>query len=87
MLIFFFTEIPQGLNKCCSACFNRISRRLAPHLPTGPADGSPGAAWVEEERAKFRSLLAEHGAYWSLISERLNRPVHQVSIHNPPLET
>ncbi|XP_044739658.1 uncharacterized protein LOC123301011 isoform X2 [Chrysoperla carnea] len=72
-------QIPQGVTKCCSACFNRISRRLAPHLPpSGTAAGSPGAAWGEEERTKLRTLLSEHGAHWSLISERLGRPIHQI---------
>lgn len=77
----FYLEIPQGVTKCCSACFNRISRRLAPHLPpSGTAAGSPGAAWGEEERTKLRTLLSEHGAHWALISERLGRPIHQVSM-------
>ncbi|KAJ8980403.1 hypothetical protein NQ317_009398 [Molorchus minor] len=60
-------RIPSGVTKCCSACFNRIQRRL------GPVE-----EWSEEEIGKLKTALTELGANWQLIGERLNKLPHQV---------
>lgn len=60
-------RIPSGVTKCCSACFNRIQRRL------GPVE-----EWPEEEVNQLKSALTELGANWQLIGERLNKVAHQV---------
>lgn len=60
-------RIPSGVTKCCSACFNRIQRRL------GPVE-----EWPEDEIGKLKSALTDLGANWQMIGERLNRTPHQV---------
>ncbi|XP_030747632.1 nuclear receptor corepressor 1 isoform X1 [Sitophilus oryzae] len=60
-------RIPSGVTKCCSACFNRIQRRL------GPVE-----EWPEEEVTQLKTALTELGANWQLIGERLNKLAHQV---------
>lgn len=62
-------RIPSGVTKCCSACFNRIQRRL------GPVED-----WPEEEFNKLKACLSELGSNWQLIGERLNKPAHKVKI-------
>lgn len=60
-------RIPSGVTKCCSACFNRIQRRL------GPVE-----EWPEEEINQLKAALTELGANWQLIGERLNKQPHMV---------
>lgn len=60
-------HIPSGVTKCCSACFNRIQRRL------GPVE-----EWTEDEINQLKNCLTESGANWQLIGERLNKPPQQV---------
>lgn len=60
-------HVPSGITKCCSACFNRIQRRL------GPVE-----EWPEEEINQLKNALTEVGANWQLIGEKLNKPAHQV---------
>ncbi|KAL1502524.1 hypothetical protein ABEB36_007656 [Hypothenemus hampei] len=60
-------RVPSGVTKCCSACFNRIQRRL------GPVE-----EWPDEEITQFKAALTELGANWQLIGERLKKMGHQV---------
>lgn len=60
---FLFTEIPSELSKCCLACFKRITRRLETVVEGGLAPEP-----TEEEAARFRSLLREHGTAWDRIA-------------------
>jgi hypothetical protein len=60
-------HIPSGVTKCCSACFNRIQRRL------GPVE-----EWTEEEIGQLKGCLTESGANWQQVGERLNKPPQQV---------
>ncbi|XP_066149114.1 uncharacterized protein Smr [Euwallacea fornicatus] len=60
-------RIPSGVTKCCSACFNRIQRRL------GPVE-----EWPDEEVSQLKSALTELGANWQLVGERINKMPHQV---------
>ncbi|XP_044260119.1 nuclear receptor corepressor 1 [Tribolium madens] len=60
-------HVPSGVTKCCSACFNRIQRRL------GPVE-----EWTEEEINQLKNCLTENGANWQLIGERLNKPANQI---------
>lgn len=75
-MIFRFPEIPSSATKCCSACFNRISRRLAPHLtggtevPEGSAD-SLARQWTDEELEQLRRALREHGTNWVKVAEQI----------------
>lgn len=60
-------HIPTGVTKCCSACFNKIQRRLA-----------PVEEWPDEDVVRLKEALTDLGANWQLIGERLNKPSHQV---------
>lgn len=62
-------RIPSGVTKCCSACFNRIQRRL------GPVED-----WPEEDFNKLKAALSELGSNWKLIGERLNKPPQKVKM-------
>ncbi|XP_050513281.1 uncharacterized protein LOC114330824 isoform X1 [Diabrotica virgifera virgifera] len=63
-------RIPSGVTKCCSACYNRIQRRL------GPIE-----EWSEEEFNELEAALMELGYNWQLIGERLNKPPQTVKIY------
>ena len=56
-----FTEIPPNVTKCCTACFNRISRRLSPNasLDTPDDPGSDTTRWTEEETEAMKKALVE----------------------------
>lgn len=74
--LLFLLEIPSNATKCCSACFNRISRRLAPHLTGGnevPEDSVDSLArqWTEEELEQLRRALREHGTNWMKVAEQV----------------
>ncbi|XP_020277995.1 uncharacterized protein LOC109851876 isoform X2 [Pseudomyrmex gracilis] len=69
-------QIPNSATKCCSACFSRISRRLAPHL-TGSTEVSEDGAdalsrqWTDEELEQLRRALREHGTNWPKVAEQI----------------
>ncbi|XP_023245683.1 histone-lysine N-methyltransferase 2D isoform X2 [Copidosoma floridanum] len=69
-------QIPSNVTKCCSACFNRISRRLAPHF-SGSGDAADdvdvalGRQWTDEELELMRKALREHGTNWPKVSEQI----------------
>lgn len=56
-------EIPSDVTKCCSACHNRISRKLGPEVEE-PVDPS---RWSEEDMDALRCALREvsHFRLWS----------------------
>ncbi|XP_037292583.1 uncharacterized protein LOC115455707 isoform X3 [Manduca sexta] len=56
-------QIPSELSKCCLACFKRITRRLE---TVGEGGAAPEP--TEEEAARFRSLLRDHGTAWDRIA-------------------
>lgn len=70
--LFCFAEIPPSLTKCCSACFNRISRRLAPHI----ASEEETLRWTEEETDALKKGLKEFGTSWSKVSEKVGTKTH-----------
>lgn len=77
------SEIPSNTTKCCSACFNRISRRLAPHFSAGASSGGGGEAttdeaadavgrqWADEELEQLRKALREHGTNWHKVADQI----------------
>lgn len=72
----FISEIPNNATKCCSACFSRISRRLAPHLTGGTEASEDGAdamlrQWTDEELEQLRKALREYGTNWPKIAEQI----------------
>lgn len=60
-------QIPPDVTKCCSACHNRIMRKLGPEAEE-PVDPS---RWSEEDVDALRSALREVGCHWSRVAERL----------------
>ncbi|KYM98298.1 Nuclear receptor corepressor 2 [Cyphomyrmex costatus] len=69
-------QIPNSATKCCSACFSRISRRLAPHLAGGTDVSEDGAdalsrQWTDEELEQLRRALREHGTNWPKVAEQI----------------
>ncbi|XP_029663712.1 protein split ends-like isoform X2 [Formica exsecta] len=69
-------QIPNNATKCCSACFSRISRRLAPHLTGGTEASEDGAdamlrQWTDEELEQLRKALREYGTNWPKIAEQI----------------
>lgn len=72
-----FIEIPSPSTKCCSACYNRISRRvLNLHLQEDISD--PTQRFTEEEVVSFKNLLGEHGSQWKVIADVLSKTVYQI---------
>ncbi|XP_071179529.1 nuclear receptor corepressor 1-like isoform X3 [Mytilus edulis] len=70
-------QLTEEVNKCCSACFNRISRKLNPQItePTEPAapestegDAAESSRWTEEDMEKAKKGLREHGRDWAAIA-------------------
>lgn len=65
------------MTKACSACFNRISRRLAPLLGETPVEeGDPNASpshlrWTDEEIESAKRALKDVGLNWTRIAERV----------------
>lgn len=65
-------QIGPTTTKCCSACFNRIQRRLmalgvvgtSNNISTDTLDG-----WTDEETNALKKGIREHGTRWSEISK------------------
>lgn len=58
---FKFAEIPENCTKCCTACFNRINRRMAPNasLDTPDDPGCDTTRWSDEEIEWMKKGLSE----------------------------
>ncbi|KAK6640723.1 hypothetical protein RUM44_012420 [Polyplax serrata] len=65
-------QIPPNVTKCCSACFNRISRRLAPHV----ASEEETLRWTEEETDALKRGLKEHGTSWTQVADKVGTKTH-----------
>lgn len=76
-------EIPNGIKKCCSACFTRISRKIS-HLTSGtnsPAASSGGVSssskgakmegWSDDEVETVKRELRNCGRNWAAIAGKL----------------
>lgn len=59
-------QIPAGIQKCCSACFNRITRKLDPHPPS--EDSGDSSRWTEEEMEMAKRGLREYGTDWPAVA-------------------
>ncbi|XP_045598857.2 protein PRRC2A isoform X4 [Procambarus clarkii] len=60
-------QIPSDVTKCCSACHNRITRKLGPDAEE-PVDPT---RWSDEDIDTLRCALREVGCHWSKVAERL----------------
>jgi len=61
-------QIPPGVTKACSACFNRISRRISPTDGTGSGantDSGAGASTGASDGASTTSTSATNPLRWS----------------------
>lgn len=61
--LFYFSEIPPNVTKCCSACFTRIARRLSPYSNGDEANNV--LRWTDEETELLKTGMREHGTRWS----------------------
>lgn len=77
-VVFTVAEIPTTATKCCSACFNRIQRRLiqmgvvasqGDDTSTSPTSSSQLTKWTDEEIEALKRGIAEHGTKWSEVSQ------------------
>ncbi|XP_064459282.1 nuclear receptor corepressor 1-like isoform X2 [Ornithodoros turicata] len=59
-------QIPAGTQKCCSACFNRIARKLEPNAPAD--DTVEPSRWSEEEMELAKKCLREYGTDWPAVA-------------------
>ncbi|XP_021953733.1 uncharacterized protein LOC110850604 isoform X3 [Folsomia candida] len=66
-------QIPENCTKCCTACFNRINRRMAPNasLDTPDDPGCDTTRWSDEEIEWMKKGLSEVGTDWVKLSERI----------------
>lgn len=55
--------IPNGVHKCCSVCFNNLTRRYEPHEGRGHAE-----AWTNAEVELIRTALRIYGTDWAAVS-------------------
>ena len=78
-------KIAENAKKCCSACFTRLTRRIAQvtenqsSVKTEPQDqgqssgsSSPSIAWTEDEIETFKHCLKSTGRNWAVISQKVN---------------
>ena len=79
--ILFFTEIPDGTKKICSACLTRLTRKITQvtgtsenHKPTSEERlGTEVLLWRDDEIETLKGCLRNSGKNWSMMSESLNK--------------
>jgi nuclear receptor co-repressor 1 len=76
-----FLEIDSSITKCCSACFNRISRRIGiakdgnsmaseePQELSPQSQSSQMLRWTEEETEALKRGIKTYGTRWSEVSQ------------------
>ena len=63
--------------KCCSACFTRLTRRIAQLTdgslaPKTETETSSSISWSDEEIETLKNCLKSSGRNWAVISQKLN---------------
>ncbi len=73
-----FPEIPDGTKKCCSACFTKMTRKIAQLMGggTGPdilvKSEGPDPLWTDDEVEILKNCLRLNGRNWTLMGEKLS---------------
>ncbi|GFR30810.1 nuclear receptor corepressor 1 [Trichonephila clavata] len=60
-------EIPSDVSKCCSACFNRIVRKLE-NNSAGDTDTFENIKWTDYETDMIKQALNTNGTDWETVS-------------------
>ncbi|GIY85086.1 hypothetical protein CDAR_398251 [Caerostris darwini] len=60
-------EIPADVTKCCSACFNRIVRKLD-NNSTGDPESCENTKWTDSETDLIKQGLSQHGTDWESVA-------------------
>ena len=75
----FFSDISDNTKKCCSACFTRLTRKIAqmtdgspPVIKTESIEPVNSIAWTEDEIEMLRSCLKSSGRNWAMVAQKLN---------------
>ncbi|XP_041350209.1 uncharacterized protein LOC121369305 isoform X2 [Gigantopelta aegis] len=71
-------QLTEDVNRCCSACFNRIARKLGNHpqtneplvalVPENTDEVVETSRWTEEEMDIAKQGLRDHGRDWAAIA-------------------
>ncbi|XP_015919467.1 nuclear receptor corepressor 2 isoform X2 [Parasteatoda tepidariorum] len=69
-------QIPPDVNKCCSACFNRIVRKLE-NNPSAENESNENSRWSDEEMDLIKEGLKQHGMDWEAVSNLVNTKTKQ----------
>ena len=77
LLSYYFSEIPDGTKKCCSACFTKMTRKIAQLMGGGSGadlvkSEGPDPLWTDDEVEILKTCLRLTGRNWSQMSEKLN---------------
>ncbi|KAG8200653.1 hypothetical protein JTE90_022274 [Oedothorax gibbosus] len=59
-------QIPSEVTKCCSACYNRIVRKLENN--SGEGDLCDNSNWTDYEMELIKQGLTQHGTDWESVS-------------------
>ena len=81
-------KIAENAKKCCSACFTRLTRRIAQvtenqssgiknepqdhHGGQSSGSNSPSIGWTEDEIEVFKHCLKSTGRNWAVVSQKVN---------------
>ena len=71
------SEIPDGTKKCCSACFTKMTRKIAQLVGGGSGfdlvkSEGPDALWTDDEIELLKTCLRLSGRNWSLMADKLS---------------